>query len=307
MLPRRFSLLRPDVLAGVLVLSSIAVPSAFAQAPAPTGSGGQLPSVGGQPFREPGSITPEIYEAGGPQQRTSTGQASSQPWLTPGYFDVVCPAMCFGAAFHVCGERAFGGAGYYGPFRRLWGYGTYGPNFNVGPESPQFGLIGCEYVAMQAGHGHCGKYSHPHCYWCGSRGNLLCLYGDGGVPPPSAPPGTNPPAPPAAKGPAQPPAEELPPPTPDGSAHLRLLVPENAEVTVEGRKTVTTGSVRDFVSPRLAPGKSMVYSIVVRYSDASGKPIEETHSIRVRANDRLNIDCTKPTGAEPPRVTAQRP
>ena len=84
-------------------------------------------------------------------------------------------------------------------------------------------------------------------------------------------------------------------------------MPENAEVLVEGRKTGTTGTARDFVSPSLTPGKNMLYSILVRYPDANGKPVEETHFVRVRANDRLDIDCTKPANGEQPHISVQRP
>jgi uncharacterized protein (TIGR03000 family) len=84
-------------------------------------------------------------------------------------------------------------------------------------------------------------------------------------------------------------------------------VPQNAEVLVEGSKTTTTGKVREFVSPPLDPGKNMIYSIHVRYTDVGGKKIEETHAIRVHANDRLDIDCTKPDNGEQQRATVLRP
>ena len=115
----------------------------------------------------------------------------------------------------------------------------------------------------------------------------------------------NPPTLPASE-PGRAPAEKLPPPTPN-TAHLQLLVPETAEVLVEGVKTRKTGTVRDFVSPPLIPGRNMTYTIAVRYTDADGKPVEETHSVRVRANDRLRIDCTRPTNTEQVRAAALRP
>jgi uncharacterized protein (TIGR03000 family) len=286
MLPQGSSPLRPTILTtAALVLSLSVAWSTRAQPPIPTG--------GAQGYREPGPITPEIYEAGGGQQRTSTGQSVIRPVLTPGYFEVVCPALCYGGAFHVCGVRAFGGPGYYGPFRRYWGYSTYGPNFNIGPDnSLQFGLqSGVMYVATR----RCkGLYKHgtdPGAYSGfvplisrAGGGAGVGSSGAGGMPAGAtfAPP---------AEGPSRPPAENLPP-SADNTAYLRLVVPENAEVLVEGHKTTATGTVREFVSPPLEPGKNMIYSIVVRYTDAGGKPIEETHSIRVHANDRLNIDCT---------------
>ncbi|MGH7225014.1 MAG: TIGR03000 domain-containing protein, partial [Gemmataceae bacterium] len=91
------------------------------------------------------------------------------------------------------------------------------------------------------------------------------------------------------------------------TALLQILVPENAEVLVEGSKTTTIGTVRDFISPPLTPGKNMTYAITVRYPDAGGKTVEETHSIRVRANDQLRIDCSKQASSEQPRATVLRP
>src|SRR5579884_979231 len=251
MLPQGSSPLRPTILTtAALVLSLSVAWSTRAQPPIPTG--------GAQGYREPGPITPEIYEAGGGQQRTSTGQSVIRPVLTPGYFEVVCPALCYGGAFHVCGVRAFGGPGYYGPFRRYWGYSTYGPNFNIGPDnSLQFGLqSGVMYVATRHGKG-CYKYGSDcacHCALCTKGGSAAAAYG------PIAQLGI-------LAGTAQQRPEQLPQPTPN-SARLRLVVPENAEVLVEGRKTTTTGTVREFVSPPLEPGKNMIYSIVVRYTDA---------------------------------------
>src|SRR5579875_283416 len=291
MLPQGSSPLRPTILTtAALVLSLSVAWSTRAQPPIPTG--------GAQGYREPGPITPEIYEAGGGQQRTSTGQSVIRPVLTPGYFEVVCPALCYGGAFHVCGVRAFGGPGYYGPFRRYWGYSTYGPNFNIGPDnSLQFGLqSGVMYVATR----RCkGLYKHgtdPGAYagfvplisragggaGVGSSGAGGMTAGDTFAPP--------------AEGPSRPPAENLPP-SADNTAYLRLVVPENAEVLVEGHKTTATGTVREFVSPPLEPGKNMIYSIVVRYTDAHGKPVEQTHAVRVRANDQLYLDCTPPSPA----------
>jgi uncharacterized protein (TIGR03000 family) len=315
MLPHGSSLLRWAVLTtAALVLSAPRI--AQAQPPLPTG-GAQRPA------EPPGPVTPEIYEAGGGQQRTSTGRSVSTPVLTPGYFEVVCPAICYGGAFHVCGVKAFGGPGYYGPFRRYWAYSTYGPNFNIGPDnSLQYGLIGgVMYVAQRACQG-CYKHGGDcacHCVLCPKGGGSLAgIYGpisqltflqgasqqpagNASQPAPSAG-GTS--TPPAA-GPGQPPAEKQPPPT-SNNAHLRIRVPKDAEVLVEGRKTATTGTVREFVSPPLTPGKNMIYSIRVRYSDG-GKKIEETHSIRVHANAQLDIDCTKPANAQPERATVQRP
>jgi uncharacterized protein (TIGR03000 family) len=237
----------------------------------------------------------------------------SQPVLTPGYFEVVCPAICYGGSFHVCNIKAFAGPGYYGPFRRYWAYGTYGPSFNIGPDnSLQYGLIGGVMYQVQRACKGCYKHGGDcacHCVLCPKGGGSLAgIYGP--ISQVSS-----------AQGASQQPTGNLPQPTPNSTrqptekspppnnnaAYLRLLVPQNAEVLVEGSKTSTTGKVREFVSPPLDPGKNMIYSILVRYTDAGGKKIEETHSIRVHASDRLDIDCTKGSNGEQPRATALRP
>jgi uncharacterized protein (TIGR03000 family) len=302
---------RAAAITAALVLGLTAAQSGHAQ-PTTAPPTAPIPTGGAQSYRELGPAVPEIYEAGGGQTRTNTGQATTTPVFTPGYFEVVCPAICYGGAFRVTNNRAFAGAGYYGPFRRYWAYGTYGPSFNIGPDnSLQYGLVGgCIYETQRACH---GLYKHGHdcacgkCPHCAKGGSAAAAYGPIGQIASSV--GASPSGAPqqgaaAPQAPSRPPAEKLPQPTPN-SAHLQLLVPENAEVLVEGSKTATTGTIREFESPPLTPGKNMLYSITVRYTDAAGKPVEETHSVRVRANDQLRIDCTKP--AEKPLATVQRP
>ncbi|HZV04007.1 MAG TPA: TIGR03000 domain-containing protein [Gemmataceae bacterium] len=293
-------LCRTLIVPAVLILGWSTSPSAQAQPPVPTG--------GAQSYNEPGPVVPEAYQAGGGQQRTNTGQSAERPVFTPGYFEVVCPAICYGGAFHVFGARAYGGPGYYGPFRRYWAYSTYGPNFNIGPDNAvQYGQRGCGviYEAQRSCKGlrkhgtDCCKIS---CLTAG-HGSAAGAYGPvaqaslmaGG----SQQPAGNVPSPttnPAPTGNAPSPTTN-PAPTPN-TARLQLLVPENAEVLVEGNKTAATGTVRHFVSPPLDPGKNMLYAVTVRYKDADGKPIEETHSVRVRANDDLRIDCTPQPAAQ---------
>lgn len=282
-----------------------------------------VPTGGAQRYREPGPVVPEMIEAGGGQTRTNTGQATSNPVFTPGYFEVVCPAICYGGAFRICGERAYAGAGYYGPFRRYWAYATYGPNANIGPDnSLQYGLKGgviylterkCKGLRKHGsdcacGCAHCAKGGSAAAAYAdiaqiGSSGGAIGQIGSSGGASPSGAPEQGGAAP---QGPSRPPAEKIPPPTPN-SAHLQLVVPENAEVLVEGNKTATTGTIREFVSPPLTPGKNMIYAITVRYTDAGGNAIEESRSLRVHANDQLRIDCTKSAPAEQPLATVQRP
>ena len=284
-----FSLLRTTVVTtAVLFLGWNASRSVLAQTAPPSGGG----TEGYGPLSPTKQATTAVNRG---QEGTAPGMGTTSPVLTPGLFEVVCPAGCYGGAFHYFGCRAYSGPGYYGFFHRYWAYGTYGPNYYFGPNPPQTGLAsGDLYVAIRRGHGrfkHRGAASSPVA--CADGAGIPMTGGE-----------TNPPVLPA-EGPARRPPEKLP--QSNNTALLQLLVPENAEVLVEGRKTTTTGTVRDFESPPLQPGKNMTYAITVRYPDADGKTIEETHSIRVRANDQLRIDCTKPEKTEQPRATVLRP
>ena len=205
------------------------------------------------------SRSPHSNVAGGSQSNTGTGGSSTSEGQMPGVFEVVCPGGFYGGAFHPFGCRAYAGAGYYGFFRRYWGYGSYGPNFNMTPGvSPSCSGSVLLYVATRRGHGvskHGGMDSSPAA--CDGPGNVV-------------------------------PVDE----SSANTAYVQLVVPDNAEVLVEGVKTAATGSTRDFVSPPLTPGKNMLYTIVVRHTDADGKTVEESRTVRVRANDRLHLDCT---------------
>jgi uncharacterized protein (TIGR03000 family) len=83
-------------------------------------------------------------------------------------------------------------------------------------------------------------------------------------------------------------------PAVDNAAHLQLVVPENAEIVIDGVKTTQIGATREFTSPALSPGTTYHYKITVRYSDAKGKVVEDTRDIRFRANDWYRIDFNRP-------------
>jgi uncharacterized protein (TIGR03000 family) len=270
-----------------LVLSFSSARNGHGQTPAPgTESAG---------YGRGGTKIPSANLANGSQASTSTGMSSSSSskgYDGPGFFEVVCPGGCY-SGFHPLNRRAFAGGGYGGFFRRYWGYGFYGPNYNMGSFHSGCGSTGYVYAAARPGH----KLSKH-----GPEAVSAAPCDLSGIP---SGDGMNPPTLPASE-PGRAPAEKLPPPTPN-EAHLQLLVPEKAEVLVEGVKTRKTGTVRDFVSPPLTPGRNMTYTIAVRYTDADGKPYEETHSVRVRANDRLRIDCIQPTNTGQVRAAALRP
>jgi uncharacterized protein (TIGR03000 family) len=78
----------------------------------------------------------------------------------------------------------------------------------------------------------------------------------------------------------------------DNIAHITLQVPAGAEVWFDGKTTRQTGTVRQFRSPPLQPGKSYVYELRVRWQQ-NGKPVEQTRRVNFQANDQISLDLTR--------------
>jgi uncharacterized protein (TIGR03000 family) len=168
--------------------------------------------------------------------------------------------------------------GYYGPYHGYYRpyYGYYRPYYG-------FGFFAFSY----------GGYGYFMPYYASYPAPVYAAY----PAPVVGSPGS---APPTAAAPA---AENAPPR--DDAAHLQLIVPENAEVYFDGTKTTQTGRVREFTSPALALGKRFTYQISVRYTDSTGRPVDDTRPIHVGANDWFTVDFTRP--APPERVPVPSP
>ncbi len=79
----------------------------------------------------------------------------------------------------------------------------------------------------------------------------------------------------------------------DNRATIIVHVPENAQLTVDGRPTSSTSATRRFYSPPLEPGKSYHYSFEARM-ERDGKTVKAQHTVDVTANDRREITITMP-------------
>jgi uncharacterized protein (TIGR03000 family) len=208
------------------------------------------------------------------RSQTTDGQATggsayrnSPPhYVWDGAGGVVCPGGFYGGA-HPFNIHGYPGPGYYGFFRRYWGYPFYGP---YPPSGPANNFLPC----------FSRRQDPPIPHYAGFM--WICANADGNC---SAPPTSDAGNPPATTSPGK-------DATPGKAAHLQLLVPEDAEVLIDGGQTRKRGPVREFVSPPLRPGEDFTYDLTVRYTDADGKPVEETRHLQVRANDQLRIDCT---------------
>jgi uncharacterized protein (TIGR03000 family) len=82
-------------------------------------------------------------------------------------------------------------------------------------------------------------------------------------------------------------------PARDNAARVRLIVPAGAQVWFDDKPTRQTGSVRDFESPQLTPGKDYSYAIQARWSE-NGKEVRRTHQVAVSAGSSATVDFTRP-------------
>lgn len=176
-----------------------------------------------------------------------------------------------------------GGGGYgrgYGGYGG--GYGGYGRGYGSGL-SITLGRGGYGYGGYGGyGSGYRGGYYAPSAGYSNYGGYAYsappAVYADPGYPP------------------LDPPSAERRSgyyaPEPAGNtAHVRVLVPANARVWVDGQPMSSVGAERQFVTPELNPGKSFTYQIKARWMEG-GRPVEQVRTARVQANRSTTVDFT---------------
>jgi uncharacterized protein (TIGR03000 family) len=135
--------------------------------------------------------------------------------------------------------------------------------------------------------------AYPYGYGYGGYGGGVIYVNPPPVVVVNPPPVDTPQAAPApAPAPAAP-AEEAPLPNPT-VAQVKLLVPADAEVFVQGAKMTQTGTVRRFVSPALEKDKEYTYQIRVVLHDKAGKEVVRNVSLEVRAGDSKAVQIVPP-------------
>jgi uncharacterized protein (TIGR03000 family) len=77
-------------------------------------------------------------------------------------------------------------------------------------------------------------------------------------------------------------------PAADNKARLRLTVPADAVVWLNGKRMTRTGAEREFITPQLQKGHTYAYEIKARWTQ-DGRPQEETIEVKVRANKTTSI------------------
>jgi uncharacterized protein (TIGR03000 family) len=74
----------------------------------------------------------------------------------------------------------------------------------------------------------------------------------------------------------------------DAVAHVTVRVPANAQLWFDGSITTSTGSVREFQSPSLNPGR-YTYAIRARWTE-NGRVITQTQKIAVSPGAHVSVD-----------------
>jgi uncharacterized protein (TIGR03000 family) len=79
---------------------------------------------------------------------------------------------------------------------------------------------------------------------------------------------------------------------PDNTAHVTLIVPEDAKVWFNGVKTQKTGRQREFQSPDLSSGSTYLYDVKAQWQE-KGKRVERAETVRVRPGAKTVLDLTR--------------
>jgi uncharacterized protein (TIGR03000 family) len=76
------------------------------------------------------------------------------------------------------------------------------------------------------------------------------------------------------------------------SATLELIVPANAEVWIDGKKTAQTGAVRSFTTQPLPSGQVSTQELRVTYNDKAGKAVTQQRKVQLQGAQRLVLNMT---------------
>ena len=82
------------------------------------------------------------------------------------------------------------------------------------------------------------------------------------------------------------------------SVLLEVRVPADAEIWIEGAKTMQRGVVRQFISPPLEPNREFTYEIMTKWLD-KGQERTRTQKVNVRAGQVVPVDLTRPSQEKP--------
>jgi uncharacterized protein (TIGR03000 family) len=172
----------------------------------------------------------------------------------------------------------FGGfrGGHFGGFRGFRGGYLYRPYYH------NYGYYRRNYYPRY--YGYYPYYYNSYPYYSGSSGYDSGYDGSYYQPelPSDAYPGSE-------RSSAYPPAEA------DTTAHVTVKVPADARLWVDGKPTTSTGTVRQFISPALTPGRRYAYDLRARWKE-HGREVTQTRQVVVTAGADVRVDFPLPPG-----------
>ena len=75
----------------------------------------------------------------------------------------------------------------------------------------------------------------------------------------------------------------------NSSALLKVSVPENAQVYINGQLTKSTGSERSYFSRNLDRNRRYEYTVMAKYTDAEGQPQERQEIVQLMAGGERSL------------------
>jgi uncharacterized protein (TIGR03000 family) len=89
-------------------------------------------------------------------------------------------------------------------------------------------------------------------------------------------------------------------PAPGKNAHVTVYVRPDAELWFDKKKAKATGSVREFVTPDLAPGRQYTYEVRAVWRD-KGREVTQTRQAVVTAGADVEVDFDAPAVTPKPK------
>jgi uncharacterized protein (TIGR03000 family) len=80
----------------------------------------------------------------------------------------------------------------------------------------------------------------------------------------------------------------------DSDVLLRIRVPPDAIVRINGAATAQQGMRREFVSSGLVPGRSYTFVVSAQWTEPNGQTMEQERRISVQGGDRRTVDFLAP-------------
>jgi uncharacterized protein (TIGR03000 family) len=80
----------------------------------------------------------------------------------------------------------------------------------------------------------------------------------------------------------------------DSRAYITVIVPATAQVWCDGTPTANTGSVREYVTPLLSPGRQYTYWVRARWTE-NGHEVNQLQPVDVFAGGHFDVRFPAPT------------